>query len=240
MKTIKIFLASSSELAHERAEFIKYIQHRNSVFQESSRNLFLDLKIWEHFIDAISKTGLQSEYNKTIENCDIFVMMFFTKVGKYTLEEFDTAFGKFKESGKPQIFVYFKNASVNIGEIKRSEINSMWDFKDKLEVLKHYKTDFITNSDLEMHFTNQLDRLFPQETIPGMFSKIEKSILSTLEDNKSISIDELSDLTGYAKAPLWLAIQSLQIRNIIRRINDVQPKRWALTNASNRMDGRRP
>ena len=57
--------------------------------------------MWEDFLDALSGTCLQDEYNKSIRECDVFVMLLSTKVGKYTEEEFEAAFGQFKfRSGK--------------------------------------------------------------------------------------------------------------------------------------------
>jgi hypothetical protein len=41
-------------------------------------------------------------------------MLFWTKVGQYTEEEFGTAFGQFKTSNKPFIFTYFKSADISI------------------------------------------------------------------------------------------------------------------------------
>ncbi len=63
--------------------------------------MFLNWLFGKTFLDAVSKTQLQDEYNKAIRECDIFVMLFFTKVRKYTEEEFQTAFGLFKATNKP-------------------------------------------------------------------------------------------------------------------------------------------
>ena len=52
----------------------------------------------------MSRTRLQDEYNKAIQECDIFVSLFFTKVGKYTKEEFETAFQHFQETNKPKVY----------------------------------------------------------------------------------------------------------------------------------------
>ena len=52
--------------------------------------------LWEDFLDAVSQTRLQDEYNQAIRECDVFVMLFHTKVGQNTKEEFETAFGQFK------------------------------------------------------------------------------------------------------------------------------------------------
>jgi hypothetical protein len=86
----KIFLASSEELQEDRRAFEIMLARLNP--QWRSREITFEIVVWENFIDAMSKEGLQQqEYNKAIQDCDVFVMLFFTKVGPYTLEEFKTA-----------------------------------------------------------------------------------------------------------------------------------------------------
>src|ERR1700754_127663 len=107
MQKVKIFLASSAELEKDRNGFEIFINRKNKELFD--KKIFLELIIWEDFLDAVSKTRLQDEYNKAIAGCDIFLMLFFTKVGKYTEEEFENAFKEFKASNKPFIFTYFKD-----------------------------------------------------------------------------------------------------------------------------------
>lgn len=59
----------------------------------------------------MSATRSQDEYNKIIKEVDIFVMLFWTKVGKYTHEEFALAKKLFQETGKPRVLVYQKAAN---------------------------------------------------------------------------------------------------------------------------------
>jgi hypothetical protein len=89
MQTKKIFLASSAELKADREQFELAVNRKNKEWIK--QGIFLELIVWEDFLDAVSKTRLQDEYNKTIRECDIFVMLFWTKVGLYTAEEFETA-----------------------------------------------------------------------------------------------------------------------------------------------------
>src|SRR4051794_29950205 len=102
----KIFLASSSELQTDRAQFEIFINRKNNDWV--SKGIFLHLVIWEDFLDAMSQTRLQDEYNKAIRECDIFVILISSKIGQYTEEEFETAFGQFKATSKPLIYIYFK------------------------------------------------------------------------------------------------------------------------------------
>jgi hypothetical protein len=115
LKTIKIFIASSAELKADREEFRIFISVENDRLHK--QGIYLEILQWEHFLDSISDTRLQNEYNKSIRDCDIALCLFFTKVGKYTAEEFDTAYQVFKDTGKPKIWTYFKDAPVNAGSI---------------------------------------------------------------------------------------------------------------------------
>jgi len=157
-KHIKVFLASSAELKEERELFEIFIHRENQ--QLYKKGIFLELIIWENFIDAISQTRLQDEYNNVVKNCDIFVSLFFTKVGKYTKEEFEVAFGQFKKTGKPIVYTYFKNAPINAENITR-EIKSLLAFRKKLEDLGHFRTIYNNMDDLKFQFKNQLERILP-------------------------------------------------------------------------------
>jgi small GTP-binding protein len=157
-KHIKIFLASSAELKEERERFEIFINRENQ--QLYKRGIFIELELWGNFIDAMSKTRLQDEYNNVVKHSDIFVSLFFTKVGKYTLEEFETAFGQFKKTGKPLVYTYFKNAPIDAEKIT-DEIQSLLDFRKKLEDLGHYRTIYKNIDDLKFQFKNQLEKLLP-------------------------------------------------------------------------------
>jgi hypothetical protein len=166
MKIIKLFLASSKELKEEREKFEIFI-YRKCKDWVPQKNIFLHLDIWEDYIDAMALGGLQNEYNKTIVNCDIFVLLAFNKVGPYTSFEFDKAFGEFKSTNKPFIYTYFKKPHTTQN---RDEIKSLWEFEDKLEKLNHYKTEFTSIEDFLLKFNTQLDKLSAND-----FSMIDQS-----------------------------------------------------------------
>lgn len=157
MLTKKIFLASSSELKDDRKDFEIFINRKNKDWV--AHGVFLELIVWEDFLDAVSKTRLQDEYNKAIKECDLFVMLFCTKVGQYTEEEFETAFGHFKETNKPLIYTYFKDAPITTGSADRKDLTSLWSFQDKLRNLGHFQTVYNNIEGLKFHFNQQLDDL---------------------------------------------------------------------------------
>lgn len=155
LTNIKIFLASSSELLADRDQFEIFINRENKNLVK--KGMFLELVRWEDFLDTISVTRLQDEYNQVLSDCDFVVCLFYTKVGKYTAEEFDTALGQFRRTGKPQILTYFKDAPVKPSEMRA--FNTLLEFKDKLDKLGHFPNHYESLGDLKHHFGEQLKKL---------------------------------------------------------------------------------
>ena len=161
IQAIKIFLASSSELKSDREQFEIFINRKNKEYIQD--NIFLELVLWEDFLDAMSQTRLQDEYNKAVAGCDVFVSLFYTKVGEYTEEEFEKAFETFKENNKPLIYTYFKDAAINTSKIT-PQIMSLLNFKQKLDDLGHFYTNYKDINDLKLQFNNQLAKFLPKLT----------------------------------------------------------------------------
>lgn len=160
MRTIKIFLASSSELKADREQFEIFINRKNKEYIKDG--IFLELVIWEDFLDAMSQTRLQDEYNKAITDCNIFVSLFHSKVGQYTREEFLKALDTFKANGRPLIYTYFKDLEIKFSTTDRKSINSLFDFQEELSNKGHFYTPYSNIEDLKYKFGEQLIKLLPQ------------------------------------------------------------------------------
>lgn len=156
MQPVKIFLASSSELAEDRKEFRLAIADRNDSWLH--HGVLLQVVAWEQFLDAMSRTRLQDEYNRALLECDLFVMLFWTKVGMYTREEFETAFGNFSARGHPFVYTYFKKVPP-AGEVPAADRDSLAEFQARLKSLGHFQTGYDSTDRLNLHFFGQLDRL---------------------------------------------------------------------------------
>ncbi|GGW36990.1 hypothetical protein [Arenibacter certesii] len=154
--TIKIFIASSSELVADRKEFREYLSVENDRLHKNG--VYLELIQWEYFLDVVSETRLQDEYNEAIKTAHIVICLFYTKAGKYTQEEFDTALSHFKETGSPLIYTYFKSGAPQ-PDPSDQLAKDLVSFKDRLSKLGHFYTSYSNIDNLKLQFRQQLDRL---------------------------------------------------------------------------------
>lgn len=157
MKEIRIFLASSNELERER-ELFEINLYRKCQEWFNQKKAFLYLDIWENMSAKMSQTNSQDEYNKFVENADIVVVLAYSKVGKYTYSEFETARRTFKSTNKPFIFIYFKSNPKYTGS-NLKDLESLENFKKLLSDLVYFYPSFDNFDDLWNQFNKELDGL---------------------------------------------------------------------------------
>ncbi|MES0491511.1 MAG: hypothetical protein ABUK01_16065 [Leptospirales bacterium] len=167
MKKIKIFLASSNELKEDRDQFEIEIYRKCKKWVD--KGIFLHLDIWEDLSARMSNTRSQDDYNQKIKEADLFVLLAYSKVGMYTAEEFETAFGAFQETKKPFIYIYFKEIHKYAADIIEP---SLQEFKNKLGELCHFPVNYSKFSDLWLEFNKELERL--EETDFAKHVRLEK------------------------------------------------------------------
>jgi len=97
---IKIFLASSSELDLERAHVGDLCNDINSLLADKSVRVRL-LK-WEVFDPLFKGERKQSEYDRQVKKADVFIALFRSKAGKFTMEEIDVAVSGHTQNQRPQ------------------------------------------------------------------------------------------------------------------------------------------
>ena len=149
MKKIKIFLASSEELKDERLELAGLIGHINYALEKCDVKLYL-VK-WEYLDASMSQVHKQEEYNQKLEECDICIVLFWTRFGQYTKEELDTAFQKKKEGNLKKLYVAFKDSAGN-------ETPELAEFKSGFS--KEYGLPYFTfrnAHELKVEFLKQFD-----------------------------------------------------------------------------------
>jgi len=118
---IKVFLASSSELELERAHIGDLFNDINSIL--TNTNVRLRLLKWENFNPAFTGERKQGEYDQQVKKADIFVALFRSLAGKYTLEEADVAKTAHAQNRKPEelycfIQDYQEERKFNVDELK--------------------------------------------------------------------------------------------------------------------------
>jgi len=187
---IRVFLASSNELEDERIKISDVIRQKNDIWRKQQKP-YINLEVWEECSEAMARVRNQDEYNKIIKTVDIFIMLFWTKVGKYTNEEFQLAKKLFLEIGMPKVFVYQKHTA----DPKEESVRK---FSDSL--LTEGKEFFIGNfkhfSELELKIHKELESFYfesfqhkPNNTMS------EKNDFNTIIDN-----DLLPDVFEYLDA----------------------------------------
>ncbi|MBQ1190758.1 MAG: tetratricopeptide repeat protein, partial [Bacteroidales bacterium] len=200
------------------------------------RGIRIKLFQWEDFDAAYNDKRKQDEYNEYIKQSDLFLALFRTKAGKFTVEEFNLAKDLYKNQGSPKPHVYCRD--LNEGE---TEDKTLTDFKkDLFENLKHFFARYTSRDSLNLHFVMQLqifenslenkvdvdgDKLVYEGINVGRVDKIDffaknKDFIRMREDLKDLNAD-IEDLRlRQASAP--------EDENLKNRIQEKLNKRNAL------------
>ena len=166
-QSVNIFVASSGELKEERKEFILIVNSINKLYD----HLKLEVIEWETDLESGSyqKENIQEEINPMLEDCQIVFVLFYSKIGKFTSEEYNLAINK-----KKKVFLYFKEGFTTKDPIKSKNHQEVLEFRDRVEkekkvLFQDYKTidQFIhlIRNDLELyikkHFLHRVRLKFP-------------------------------------------------------------------------------
>jgi hypothetical protein len=89
----------------------------------------------------------------------VFVMLYRSKVGRCTEEEFATAVGQFHATSKPFIYTYFCDSPADRATASAEDLKSLHSFQQKLRALGHFQTVYSNTDQLCRHFGEQLDKL---------------------------------------------------------------------------------
>ena len=153
MKTIKIFLASSDELRQERIAFGNLVRQLDNIYMK--RGIHIHLDVWEELDAAFHfRKRKQDEYDEKVRQSDIFVAMFYTRAGQYTLEELDVAIDENSRRDMPTILIYCRD--LQPGEVETAELT---EFKQRLEhELEHFSSRYATTDKMHLDFVMWLQR----------------------------------------------------------------------------------
>ena len=117
MKTIKIFLASSEELRQERLEMADVIENLNTRLKPL--NIQIQLVKWEYLDSSMGPVHKQEEYLQELRDCEMCIVIYWTKFGDYTTMELDTAYQRLCNEQNPRkLYVYFKDGGTITPELE--------------------------------------------------------------------------------------------------------------------------
>ena len=114
-RVIKVFMASPSDLVHERRLFRERLEQLSDGFGEGAGVRF-ESSGWED-IHPVGVSRAQDPINAKIDACEVFVLVMGRRWGdpppdsdyrSYTEEEYERALRRFKDTGRPLILVFFK------------------------------------------------------------------------------------------------------------------------------------
>jgi tetratricopeptide (TPR) repeat protein len=181
---IKIFLASSGELAEERKEIELFIGKENKKYFDET--LCLDLVIWEGLNLSFSGDRIQDQFNEKMLTCEIVIVLIFTKVGEFTKEEFDKAYGAFKSAKNPRyLYVYFKDANIKISEVTK-EYMDVIELKEEIQRIEQIYCHFDSIDNLILQLNKQLNLIIPElkknETTIEEHTELSTPTFSKLEE----------------------------------------------------------
>lgn len=146
MKTIKVFLASSNELKDEREKFGNLIRRLDDIYIK--RGIHIQLLVWEDMNRYYNNCRKQNEYNAWIRESQIFVALFYTVAGQYTLEEIEVARKERSQRGEPQLMIFCR--CLQPGEVETHELT---EFKQTLDKQwKFFWDKYATTDTLHLNF----------------------------------------------------------------------------------------
>jgi len=181
MKTIKVFLASSEELKRERLVIAELITKLNYLWAEY--DISIRLVKWEYLDSSMGAQHKQEDYNDYLRQCDMCVVLYWTKFGMYTEIELETAYELYCSDGNlKQMAVIFKDG----GDMT----SGLHDFRQKYEA-EHSELchTFKDESHLRILFTQliiqcvQLKIENEHELMTKNIRKLQKLLAITEEDD---------------------------------------------------------
>ena len=167
LNKINIFLASSEELSEERKEISSFIRQENDKLVK--KGIYLKLVVWEELSQSLQGGRIQNHFNEEMLKCDIIIVLFYTKIGKFTKEEFYVAYKSLREGKKPNcIFIYFKEGSTK--HLKKDYIEIIT-LKEEIERYEQLYNTFESIDELKVKFNRQLNLILDEINSPKCLMK---------------------------------------------------------------------
>lgn len=163
LDVVKVFIASPGDVAEERKLFPEAVQRVNQNKAKSMGYLLEPIG----FEDALPGGGRPQEIiNKDVEECDVFVLLFWKKwgspSGKYssgTEEEFSIAHRRFRKDKVPHLLIYFRDPPSEMMADPGPQLKKVITFRVEIERAKVYLyKPYSSPQEWREHLENHLSR----------------------------------------------------------------------------------
>jgi tetratricopeptide (TPR) repeat protein len=206
-RTIKVFIASPSDLAVERREFKEVIDELNKGYGRGAHVTFEPLG-WEDALATVARRA-QSVINQDIDACDVFVLVMWRRWGQdapdaapyssYTEEEFYRALGRFEKEKRPTIFVLFKHIDPGQMADAGPQLAKVLAFRRKLEetrrvLYRGFDDEKSFRAEIDKHLTGFVEGKCETVDGPSAAPLIPDSIRTELEKHRGAAEQALIEL----------------------------------------------
>lgn len=164
-RALRVAVASASDLKEERRRLDSIISQLNNTVAHS---LGLNLELWRWEADALPGLGEpQDLINPEVDKADFLIVLLWnrfgtptSRAGSGTAEEFERAFTRWKESGRPEVMVYCCQSPSNLKSVDELEQKrKVLEFRARLEQIA-IVIDYTTVEEFEArvfrHLANKL------------------------------------------------------------------------------------
>ena len=133
-QTMKIFIASSSEMHHERIVL-------SDLFTDMSSDEMIYQPVkWEYVDKAVRTERKEDQYLQRLHDCDVCITMLWKSLGQYTVEEFNDAIKRQKNGENPKkVFVLIKNDKSDVRPDLLAFINKLK--RQHKDIIRYFSND---------------------------------------------------------------------------------------------------
>ena len=158
-KNIKIFLAHTKEVEGDVKDIKRIIYDKYT----KSEDYKVIIEDWSNTDKGLSPRKFQDELNEIISTCEILYIFFKNRIGKYTKEEFEYGFRRFKDNQKPYKISIFSEKYQMDGDAEQIEENNHQEvkkFKEKVKEINgnQYLHTYTDINDVENQLIKQLEK----------------------------------------------------------------------------------
>ena len=207
MKEIKLFLASSYELEPDRARIGNLIRRLNDSYEK--RFIHLRLIKWEDVDSFYNQVSKQQQYDGLIEQCVVFIGLFWHRAGKHTVHEAAVA----RKHMRPENMLIFRKTAPFRDDHEGSE-----DVKRFLE--RFPDEEKLKDSEAELgEFLKKRDTFFSYND----FSELSRVLSEKIEAYcASVEIREKEKARTYSRNTLQIHVAaSPEVEPDVARLGDL-------------------